>query len=136
MVSATQQMPSRGMDSTKVDIVMGVLTITLTIGGKMKLKLEYCNSHVPYHSSIPNAHIFFFHISIGFVTIGTGSTMAVRQCFVVLELAVITSFFKLYILILILIYSCCMYIRRCTMLLRMVHWRVSASNTRSYCQQM
>ena len=109
MVSATQQMPSRDMDLTKMAIVMGVLTITLTIGGKMKLKLEYCNSHVPYHSSIPNAHICLLHISIGFVIIGTGSIMAVRQCFVVLELAVITSFFKLYILILILIYSCCLY---------------------------
>ena len=40
MVSATQQMPSRDMDLTKMAIVMGVLTITLTIGGKMKLKLN------------------------------------------------------------------------------------------------
>ena len=56
-----------------------------------------CNSHMhTYHFFSYLIHNFFFHISIGFVTIGTGSTMAVRQSFVVLELAVITTFFHSY----------------------------------------
>ena len=94
MVSATQQMPSRDMDLTKMAIVMGVLTITLTIGGKMKLKL---NIAILMHMSflpIKCSHIllpYFNRIRDHWHRQYNGR----KTVFCVLELAVITSFFKL-----------------------------------------
>ena len=76
-------------------IVMGVLTITLTIGGKMKLKL---NIAILMHMSflpIKCSHIllpYFNRIRDHWHRQYNGR----KTVFCVLELAVITSFFKLY----------------------------------------